>query len=399
LKRLFLLALIVACRSNPPAHPPDVWHDEAGHRWRALDVPASRLTPGFTLLAPSQTGIAFTNTVSDSLLAYNRQLAQGAGVCLADVDGDGRPDVFLARTAGPNALYRNLGDWRFEDITRQAGVAAPDRYSTGCAFADVDGDGDQDLLLVSLGGPNALFVNDGKGHFTEQTAGLTDKAGSMTIAVADVDGDGDLDLYIANNKAYTTLDRMPPQERAFSRATRQLGPNKYELREQYRRDYRLVNREDLGGISLEQRADPDFFYLNDGTGQFTREPMAHNPRFVDERGLELPAEREDFGLAAMFADLNGDGAPDLYVANDFEDPDQCWINDGHGRFRLIPWYALRSTSNSGMAVAVGDAQREVREAAHYVTRAHGGHGAVREVVELILKAQKKWRPLVDEYSS
>ncbi len=353
MKPLCLLALLVACRSNPPAQA-DVWHDETGYRWRAIDVPRTGLTPGFTLLGQSRTGITFTNTVPDSLLVHNRQLAQGAGVCLADVDGDGRPDVFLARTDGPSALYRNLGDWRFEDITASAGVAAPGRYATGCAFADVDGDGDQDLIVVSLGGPNAVFFNDGKGHFTEQTAGLTDSAGT----VADVDGDGDLDLYVANNKAYTTIDRMSPQDRAFSQVTRQLGPNKYEVREQYRHDYKLVEREALGGISLQQRADPDFFYLNDGTGHFVREALAHNPRFVDENGQQLSEEREDFGLAAMFADLNGDGAPDLYVANDYEDPDQCWINDGHGRFRLIPWYAIRATSNSGMAVAVGDVNRD-----------------------------------------
>jgi len=345
--------LLVAC-SRETATVTSAWHDADGYRWRELEVPRGKLTPGFTSLAPSRTGISFSNTVSDSLLAQNRQLAQGAGVCLADVDGDGRPDVFLARTEGSSALYRNLGDWRFEDITQQAGVAAPGRHAPGCAFADVDGDGDQDLVLVSLGGPNALFLNDGKGHFAEQTAGLTSTAGSMSVALADVDGDGDLDLYVANYKAYTTIDRMSPQDRAFSQITRRTGPNQYEVKEQYRRDYRLVNREDLGGISLQQRADPDYFYLNDGTGHFTREPMAHNPRFVDETGAQLTEEREDFGLAAIFADLNGDGAPDLYVANDFEDPDQCWINDGHGRFRLIPWYALRSTSNSGMAVAVGD---------------------------------------------
>ena len=291
---------------------------------------------------------------------HNRQLAQGAGVCLADVDGDGRPDVFLARTEGPNALYKNLGAWRFEDIAGPAGVAAPDRVSTGCAFADMDGDGDPDLILLSLGGPNALFVNDGTGHFSERTgeAGLTSAAGSMTVAVADVDGDGDLDLYVANNKAYTTIDRIPPAERGFDRMTRRTGPNQYEVREQYRQDYKVVNRADLGGFSLVQRADPDFFYLNDGTGHFVRQPMARNRRFVDEEGAPLPEEREDFGLAAIFADLNGDGAPDLYVANDFEDPDQFWLNDGHGRFRLAPWYTLRATSNSGMAVAVGDVNRD-----------------------------------------
>lgn len=314
---------------------------------------------GFTLLPTSQTGIAFTNTVGDSLLEHNRQLAQGAGVCLADVDGDGHPDVFLAHTQGPNALYRNLGNWQFEDIAVQAG-AAPDRVSTGCAFADVDGDGDADLILVSLGGPNAVFVNDGTGHFTERPLGLASggRAGSMTVAVADVDGDGDLDLYVANNKAYTTLDRMSPQDRAFTRVTRQLGPNRYEVLARYRQDYKLVDRADLGGVSLIQRADPDFFYRNDGSGHFVREPLARNPRFRDAHGMVLREEREDFGLAAMFADLNGDGAPDLYVANDFEDPDQFWLNDGRGSFRLAPWYALRATSNSGMAVAVGDVNRD-----------------------------------------
>jgi hypothetical protein len=350
--RLSLLLLIAAC-SGPRPPSDTAWHGASGYRWRALDV-SKAAPPGFTLLDPSRTNITFANTVSDSLLVHNRQLSQGAGVCLADVDGDGRPDVFLARTEGPNALYHNLGDWRFEEIAARAGVAAPYRFSTGCAFADVDGDNDPDLILVALGGPNALFRNDGKGHFTEETAGLTSDAGSMTIAVADVDGDGDVDLYVANNKAYTALDRIAPQERAFNRSTRQLGPNRYEVLERYRKDYKLVDRADLGGVSLVQRADPDFFYLNDGKGHFVREAMARNPRFLGEDGAPLREEREDFGLAAMFADLNRDGAPDLYVANDFEDPDQLWMNDGRGRFRLVPWYAVRATSNSGMAVAVGD---------------------------------------------
>jgi hypothetical protein len=354
-RRGWLLATLVAlgCRPEPGLE----WHEEAGYRWRELSV-SGRKEGGFTPLTSRRTGIDFSNQVSDSLLIHNRILAQGAGVCLGDIDGDGRPDVYLARTEGANALYRNLGGWRFEEITDRAGVSAPDRYSTGCAFIDADGDGDLDLILLALGGPNVLFRNDGRGNFAEEPDALGESAaGSTTVAVADVDGDGWLDLYISNYKAYTTLDRISPQERAFDQVARQVGPGRYEVREPYRGDYKLVNREDLGGISLVQRADPDFFYRNEG-GRFVREPIAGNPRFLDEQGRPLEEEPEDFGLAAMLADFDGDTAPDLYVANDFEDPDQMWINDGKGGFRLIPWYAVRSTSNSTMAVDVGDINRD-----------------------------------------
>lgn len=354
--RTAALALLAAACTGPADAN---WHDEQGYRWRDLDIPG-RGKPGFTLLEPSRTRIKFVNAVSDSLLVENRILAQGGGACLGDVDGDGLADVFLARTQGPSALYRNLGRWRFEDATVRARIATANRHATGCALADVDGDGDLDLLVVALGGPNALFRNDGTGRFTEEEAGLTSSAGSTTIAVADVDGDSHLDLYVTNYKAYTTLDRISPQERSFDQAVRQLGKDKFEVRERYRSDYRVVHREDLGGVSLEQRADPDFFYRNDGAGRFVREPIAANPRFVNEQGRPLEHEPEDFGLSAMFVDVNGDGAPDLYVANDFEDPDQLWLNDGRGHFRLVPWYVMRSTSNSTMSLAVGDIDRDGR---------------------------------------
>ncbi|MEK7403032.1 MAG: FG-GAP-like repeat-containing protein [Gemmatimonadota bacterium] len=298
--------------------------------------------------------------MSDSLLVRNRILAQGAGVCLGDVDGDGLPDVFLGRTEGSSKLYRNLGGFRFLDITERAGLATQDQHTSGCAIADVNGDRHADLVLVALGGPNALFLNDGTGRLAKQgpEAGLTSSAGSTTVALADVDGDGWLDMYIANYKAYTTLDRISPQERSFDQVVRQLGPRRFEVREPYRREYRLADREDLGGISLSQRADPDFFYRNSGKGRFIREQIAGNARFLDEQGKPLRREPEDFGLAATFVDLDGNGAPDLYVANDFEDPDQLWRNDGRGNFRLVPWHAVRSTSNSGMAVAAGDVNRD-----------------------------------------
>src|SRR5215218_8009355 len=154
-----ILGLVVACgRSAPDA----AWTQEAGYRWRTLAVPREG-QPGFSRIENS--GIRFQNSVSDSALVRNRVVGQGAGVALGDVDGDGRVDVFLARTEGCSALYRNLGGWRFEDVAKTAGVAACDRYSTGATFADTDGDGDLDLVLVATRGPNAIFVNDGTGHF------------------------------------------------------------------------------------------------------------------------------------------------------------------------------------------------------------------------------------------
>lgn len=344
--------LLAACagRGTP------AWHEENGYRWHELTVRHGERA-GFTRLDPGKTGIAFRNDVAESTLVRNRILAQGGGVAFADVDGDGLLDLYLCRTVGPNALYRNLGGWRFAEEARARGVAAADRNSTGAAFADVDGDGDPDLVLAALGGPNAVFLNDGTGHFTERE--LPDRAGSTTLALADVDGDGDLDLFVTNYKAYTTLDRMSPQQRGFDQVVREVGPQQFEVLAQYRGDYKLIYREELAGYALVQRADPDFFYRNEG-GRFVREPMAKNPRFRDESGRPLAEEREDFGLAGRFTDVNGDGAPDLYVANDFEDPDEFWINDGKGGFRLIDRAALRSTSNSGMAVDFSDVDRDGR---------------------------------------
>ncbi|MBL8999064.1 MAG: VCBS repeat-containing protein, partial [Gemmatimonadetes bacterium] len=131
----------------------------------------------------------------------------------------------------------------------------------------------------------------------------------------------------------------------------------FEVVAPLRDNYRVVLRDDIRGVSVVQRADPDWFYRNEG-GRFVAEPLAGNPRFVDERGTPLEREPDDFGLAARFFDVNGDGAPDLYVANDFEDPDQFWLNDGRGGFRLVDARAVRQTSNSGMAVDAADFDRD-----------------------------------------
>jgi enediyne biosynthesis protein E4 len=350
------LLLLAGCARRPA---PPAWHEEAGVRWRELD-PAGRRADGFTRLAATTTGIAFSNMVSDSAAFQNRHLMHGSGVAIGDVNGDGRPDLYLCRIEGPNALYLNEGGWHFREAARERGVALGDRPSTGAVFADLDGDGDLDLVVTSMGGRNSLFLNDGQGRFSDATArsGFVPQGrGSTTATLADVDGDGDLDLYVANYKARTMLDSLSPQQRAFDQIVKQTG-NQFEVIPERRADYRLQEREDLKAVTLIQRADPDWFFLNDGHGGFTREPLAGNPRFLDEAGHPLTEEPEDFGLAARFYDVNGDGAPDLYVANDFEDPDQFWINDGSGHFRLIAKQAVRRSANSDMAVDFADIDRD-----------------------------------------
>jgi len=347
LAAIAVAGIVAGCRTRV-----NDWHEEDGYRWRELDVSSGKA--GFTRMG-ERTGIRFQNAVSDSLLLHNRVLAQGAGVALGDVDGDGLVDVFLARTEGSNALYRNLGAWRFEDITASAGVGAPDRFSTGAAFADIDGDADLDLILLATTGPNAIFLNDGAGRFTEHGADLgiaPSGKGATTPTLADVDGDGDLDLYVANYKPFAPADSIAPQERAFNQVVRQTGPGRYEVTPEHQRDFKVVVRDDMGGLNLTIRAEPDDFYLNEG-GRFVRVPMTSD-RFRDAKGQPLVSEDESFGLDARFADLTGDGAPELYVANDFEDQDLFWINDGRGHFRLADWTAQRQMSNSGMGVDVGD---------------------------------------------
>lgn len=348
LATLILAGTMGACDTAPPP----TWHDEAGYRWRGLTVDGT--TPGFTPVTSRESGITFRNEVNDSVLLGNRMLAQGAGIALGDVDGDGLVDIFLARTEGSNALYRNRGNWRFDDVTASAGVAASDRYSSGAAFADVDGDDDLDLILLATTGPNAIFVNDGRGRFSEQyDTGLDSTGrGGTTVAMADVEGDGDLDLYVANYKPYSPVDTITPQRRAMSQLVRQTAPGRYEVVPEHQRDFKLVMRPDMGGLNVTMRGEPDDFYVNEG-GRFTRVPLT-SAQFRDADGGPVTEEAESFTLAARFADLDLDGAPDLYVANDFEDPDQLWFNDGRGGFRRAPWTAQRQISNSSMGVDVAD---------------------------------------------
>src|SRR6266568_9485494 len=183
------------------------WQPGAGCRWSELAVPRNGRS-GFRLLNSSESGILFTNALADEHSLTNRNLLSGSGVAAGDVDGDGLVDLYFCGLDNDNVLYRNLGNWKFKDITAGAGVACSNQYSTAAVFADLDGDGDLDLLVNSLGGGTRIFENDGKGHFHETTdqAGVRSKAGSTSMALADVDGNGTLDLYVANFRVSTVRD-------------------------------------------------------------------------------------------------------------------------------------------------------------------------------------------------
>ncbi len=361
-RAVLLLALgLVACGDAVPRV--GEWHPAPGHRWRELDVRDGVSTvagarAGFTALAAVRSGITHRNDVDDARAMADRDLLIGAGAAVGDFDGDGYPDLFLASVEQPAALYRNAGGFTFIDVTAASGITTASISTTGATFADVDNDGDADLLVGTRGGPVMLWLNDGRGHFTDGTAasGLTGGYAATTLTLADVDRDGDLDLYVATYKLRNALDAYPPQARAFDQVVTKTASG-YAVKPEWEKEYRIEDRPDLGGIMRSQRADPDLFFLNDGHGHFTHTPI-RGTRFRDESGAPLAAEPDFFTLAARFYDVNNDGAPDLYVCNDFEDPDQFWLNDGSGNFRLAPPWALAATSNTCMSVDFGDVDRD-----------------------------------------
>ncbi len=355
LRLVITMAVFGGCAAEPAIDAS--WHTETGYRWRAVEVNA-RGQAGFRMLTAAQTGLTHQNDVSEARGLENRGLLDGAGVALGDVDGDGRPDLVLASVERPAALYRNDGDFRFTDVTKASGLDFTALATTSVVLADVDGDRDLDLLAGTFGGPVALFTNDGTGHFTNATArsGLTGGYNATTMTLADVDGNGTLDLYVATYKTRNALDAYTPQQRAFDQVLRKVGDS-VEVVDAWKKEYRVESRPDLGGYIRSQRAEPDLFFLNDGAGHFTATPISGS-RFRDERGVPLTAAPDFFTLDARFYDVNGDGAPDLYVCNDLEDPDQFWLNDGAGNFRLAPPMSLRVTSNTCMSVDMADVNRD-----------------------------------------
>jgi hypothetical protein len=327
------------------------WEKGAGFRSLPLVAPRDGKA-GFTLLPPAVTGISFGNRLAEAAGGANRILENGSGVALGDVDGDGRCDIYFCALEGGDVLYRNLGDWKFTDITASAGVACQGQYSTGAVFADVDGDGDLDLLVNSIGGGTRLFLNDGRGHFTEaKDSGLVRQFGATSMALADIDGDGDLDLYVTNYRT-TNFKDGPPDGKADVKVV----DGRVTVKPEDRFTAFLVKNGTA--VSVVEKGEPDILYLNDGKGHFT--PVSWTGgAFLDEGGKPLAEPPREWGLSVMLRDINGDGWPDIYVCNDFIlSRDRVWLNDGAGHFRAMPPLTLRNMSMSSMSVDFADINRD-----------------------------------------
>jgi hypothetical protein len=284
--------------------------------------------PGFVLRdGTAAAGIHFLHhrpTFDPKIAAIEPHVAAlGASVSVADFDGDGKPDLYFtnSRFGEPNALYRNIGDGKFEEVAARAGVANLNRpgdgVSMGAVWGDFDNDGREDLLVYRYG-YLALFRNVDGTRFEDVTAyaGLHRWVNSNGAIWLDYDRDGLLDLYVTAYFRDVDLWRL---------ATTKIMHNSFEF---------ATN----GGKNL--------LFHNQGGGKFED--------VTDKMGVGSTR----WTLAAASADFNGDGWPDIYLANDYG-PEELYLND-HARRFVLTTAGLQSESKSGMAVALGDAYNRGR---------------------------------------
>ena len=253
--------------------------------------------PLFESLPSSKTGVTFKNmlkeTPKSNVLTYE-YFFNGGGTAVGDINNDGLDDIYFTANMASNKLYLNRGDLKFDDITKSAGVTCNDGWKTGVTMADVNGDGFLDIYVCysGKGDPakrrNKLFINNGNLTFTDKAAeyGLDDPGYTTHASFFDFDRDGDLDMYLLNHNVVVI------REFQFAKAK--------ELRDPYAGDK---------------------LFRND------------NGKFVDiSENAGIKGNPLGFGLGITVADINKDGWLDMYVSNDYVEPDYLYINNQDGTF-------------------------------------------------------------------
>jgi len=271
--------------------------------------PFTRGRTMFVELPPEQTGVRTENQYDDpkmwgELYHEFEDGSMGTGVAIGDYDGDGRPDIFVVSKTAGCRLFRNLGGYKFEDVTEKAGVGAtPGVWNLGATFVDINNSGRLDIYVCRFNAPNLLYINQGDGTFKEMAHayGLDVKDSSVMAAFSDYDRDGWLDVYIATN----LLD--PAAHPAGQRG---------------------------------------YLFHNNRNGTFTNVTA----------GAGISGESQSH--SATWWDFDNDGWPDLYVANDYGIPDKLYRNNRDGTFTDVIDRVLPHTSSSSMGSDLGDVNND-----------------------------------------
>jgi enediyne biosynthesis protein E4 len=282
----------------------------------------------FTQLDSKNTGVSFRNEVvnkEDFNIFRYRNLYNGGGVAIGDINNDGLPDIFFTANMQQNRLYLNRGDFKFEEITESAGVAGVKPWHTGVVMVDINGDGLLDIYVSNAGNlegnnhDNDLYINNGDLTFTERARefNLARSGFSTHASFFDYDKDGDLDAYILNNS------NVPVSSLGYA-------------------SDRTKRADEWDNIPKKLRGVGHMLLRND------------NNKFVDvseEAGIygSLIA----FGLGVMVCDINEDTYPDIYVSNDFYERDYLYVNNQNGTFTedIKNWTSHLCLSAMGVDIA------------------------------------------------